>query len=298
MIYMTRHVTIYSYSEPVQVSHHLAHLTPRIVPHQSCRSSSLTISPEPALIDRGRIDYFGNPATYFTLQDPHRTLRIEAVSEIDVAAPILPDPGDTMAWEDVRAMLADPQEAETREACEYVFESGMIPVGEDLAAYALPSFPPRRPILAGLLDLTRRIHADFTYDQAATTVATPVTQVLREKRGVCQDFAHLQIACLRSLGLAARYVSGYLLTRPPEGQEKLVGSDASHAWLSLFVPGSGWIDADPTNGCLPGIEHITLAWGRDFDDVSPLKGIVLGGGEHALRVEVDVVLQGEPGAAL
>jgi transglutaminase-like putative cysteine protease len=175
------------------------------------------------------------------------------------------------------------------EARQFVYESPHVPITKALADYAAPSFSPGRPWLAAVLDLTARVFSQFQYDPTATTVNTPVAQVLQNRRGVCQDFAHLQIGCLRSLGLPARYVSGYLLTAPPAGQQRLVGADASHAWLSAFCPELGWIDFDPTNNQIPTTKHITLAWGRDYSDVCPIKGVLVGGGQHRMRVAVDVV---------
>ncbi len=176
-----------------------------------------------------------------------------------------------------------------RDAYSFVFDSPYVPRDEALADYAAPSFPPGRPLLAAVFDLTTRIHREFRYDPRATTVATPMRKVLARRAGVCQDFAHLQLGCLRALGLAARYVSGYLVTEPPPGKARLVGADASHAWLSVFCPAWGWIDCDPTNDQVPGDRHVTLAWGRDYDDVCPVRGIVLGGGRSTLKVSVDVV---------
>ena len=288
MIYKVRHLTTYSYNEPVLFAHHVAHLTPRALPWQVCRRSSLRIRPQPSEMEHHGTDYFGNPISFFTLHDPHRKLAVEALSRIDLKPRVHPTPEDTPWWESVVDILDGVHTPELLEAKEFCFASPMATTSEALAAYAAPSFPTNRPILAGLIDLMHRIHQDFTYDPEATTVATPLERVLADRRGVCQDFAHLGIACLRSMGLSARYVSGYLLTRPPPGKSKLKGSDASHAWLSAFVPGTGWIDFDPTNDRIPSLEHITTAWGRDYDDVSPLKGVVLGGGEQSLRVAVDV----------
>jgi transglutaminase-like putative cysteine protease len=288
MNYKVRHLTTYSYNEPVLVSHHVAHLAPRVLPWQVCKRTTLRIRPQPKEIESHGTDYFGNPITFFTLFDPHSTLTVEAVSRVDLKPRDQPAPEDTPNWESVVEAFAAERAPELLVAKEFCFVSPLVETSETLAAYASPSFPPNRPILVGLLDLTHRIYKDFTYDPTATTVATPLERVLSTRRGVCQDFAHLGIACLRSLGLPARYVSGYLLTRPPPGKKKLRGSDASHAWLSAFIPGHGWVDLDPTNDRIPNIEHITTAWGRDYNDVSPLKGVVLGGGEQSLKVAVDV----------
>lgn len=289
MMFRVRHLTTYSYVEPVLMAHHQAHLAPRSFDGQICHRTALRVTPIPAALDDDGLDYFGNHVAFFTLQDPHRTLTVEAVSKVEVIPRSLPSPGETPPWESVAEMLRRQAGPIVLEASEFTFDSPFIPCGDPAVIdYARTSFPPDQPILAGLLDLTHRIYADFTYDPAATTLATPLSRVLAERRGVCQDFAHLAIACLRSLGLAARYVSGYLLTKPPPGKKKLKGSDASHAWLSAWVPGFGWIDLDPTNSCIPGGEHVTTAWGRDYGDVSPLRGVVLGGGDHTLKVAVDV----------
>ncbi|MDR3440079.1 transglutaminase family protein [Telmatospirillum sp.] len=288
MIYKVRHLTTYAYNEPVLVAHHMAHLVPRTLAWQTCRRSALRIRPQPTGLEKEGIDYFGNSVCFFTLHDPHKTLAVEAISRVELTGRPLPNPQDTPSWESVIETLNRDLAPDVLEATEFRFDSPFIAASPALAAYAAPSFPADQPLLAGLLDLMHRIHSDFTYDATATTVATPLARVLADRRGVCQDFAHLGIACLRSMGLAARYVSGYLLTHPAPGKVKLKGSDASHAWFSAFVPGHGWIDVDPTNDKIPDLEHVTTAWGRDYDDVSPLKGVVLGGGEQSLRVAVDV----------
>jgi len=192
------------------------------------------------------------------------------------------------SWESVRDGLQHARRADSVEAYSYTFDSPHARASRALAAYAAPSFPPGRPFLDAVMDLTRRIHDEFVYDPRATTIATPLSQVLEARRGVCQDFAHLQIGCLRALGLPCRYVSGYLLTRPPAGKPRLQGADASHAWVSVHLPDFGWVDFDPTNGLMPGEQHVTIACGRDFADVTPVRGVILGGGPHELTVEVDV----------
>ena len=196
----------------------------------------------------------------------------------------------TPPWESVRALLEQDHSPPGLEARQFVYDSHYVKASPALAAYAAPSFPANRPVLEAARDLTRRIHQDFQYDPKATTVATPIQEVLEHRRGVCQDFAHLQIGCLRALGLSARYISGYLRTVPPPGQERLVGVDASHAWLSVYCPGWGWVDLDPTNDLIPSDGHLVLAWGRDYDDVSPVKGVNLGGGRHSVIVGVDVAV--------
>jgi transglutaminase-like putative cysteine protease len=223
------------------------------------------------------------------VQQRHRALTVHARCVIEVMPFASPAPAATMAWDQATELLAVERAPELLDACQFTFDSPYTVAGPAALAYARSSFAPGRPLLEAALDLTRRIHADFVYDGTATEVATPVDQVLRERRGVCQDFAHLELACLRQLGLPARYVSGYLRTYPPPGGTPLVGADASHAWLAIWCPGHGWLDLDPTNGLLPGDEHVTLAWGRDYGDVSPINGVILGGGEHEVAVAVDVV---------
>jgi transglutaminase-like putative cysteine protease len=193
-----------------------------------------------------------------------------------------------MPWEDVARSLPTDYTSAGLGAYQFTFESPRIRIRPEFAAYALESFTPKRPMLEALLDLTTRIHRDFRFDSKVTNVRTPPEDVFRKRRGVCQDFAHVQIACLRSLNLPARYVSGYLRTYPPPGRPRLVGADASHAWVSSYCPGVGWVDLDPTNNVVPSDGHVTLAWGRDYGDVSPLRGLILGGGAHTVKVSVDV----------
>ncbi len=286
--YEISHRTIYRYSIPVSFSHHLMHLSPRPCAHQTCVRTSLIILPTPTRQDSGT-DYFGNPVSYITLQHQHKELILHARSTIRVCAMETPKSAATEPWDRIHQRLFADRSEEGLDALQYVFETSMTRANPAIRAYALKSFPAGRPVLAGVLDLTRRIHGDFKFDPTATTVSTPVAHVFEARRGVCQDFAHLQLACLRSLRLPARYVSGYLMTRPPPGKEKLVGADASHAWLSVWCPGHGWVDVDPTNDLLVGLDHVTLAWGRDYADVSPVNGAIFGGGAHTVQVAVDVV---------
>lgn len=287
MRYDVSHVTEFDYSQPVSISHHLLHLTPRLCDHQTNHRSTLVIDPAPA-VNEASVDYFGNPTTFMIVQAPHEKLTIRARSTIDVRAIDWPEPGTTMPWDQIAGSVQADVTKPMLDVAQFMFASPFTKAGSEVEAYARDSFQPGRPVLDAARDLTRRIFQDFTYDGSATDVSTPVDEALRLRRGVCQDFAHLQIACLRKLGLPARYVSGYLLTHPPEGQEKLVGADASHAWLSIWVPNHGWVDLDPTNDVIPGNEHITLAWGRDYGDVSPINGVMVGGGEHEVNVAVDV----------
>jgi transglutaminase-like putative cysteine protease len=293
MKYKIEHNTIYYYAVMVSMSHNLVHLAARDSPRQTCLQNELWVSLSPA-VRTSQLDYFGNPVTFFTIQEPHRRLSVSALNVVDVHPCPVPDPGLTLPWEQVQHLLRTERDARTVEAYQFTFDSPYIKREPALATYAFPSFLPGRPLLDAVLDLTRRIHEEFRYDPAATTIATPLSQVLELRRGVCQDFAHLEIGCLRSLGLAARYVSGYLLTNPPPGQQRLVGADASHAWLSIYFPGFGWLDIDPTNNQIPFDKHVVLAWGRDYDDVSPIKGVILGGGQHSVTVAVDVVTLKEP----
>jgi transglutaminase-like putative cysteine protease len=287
MIYEVSHRTTYKYNHSVSISHHVLHMLPRQARDQVAGETALEVLPAPS-VRQDDVDYFGNPITFLTIQQSHKELTLHALSFMDVKLPSVPDPAATPPWDDVAAVLDEDRSAETLDALQYRFASPYTPIDADLEAYAKISFQRRRPLLEAAVELTHRINRDFAYDPEATTVATPVAEVFRIRRGVCQDFAHVQLACLRSLGLAARYVSGYLLTHPPEGKEKLTGADASHAWVSIWVPGHGWVDLDPTNDMIPKDEHITLAWGRDYGDVSPVQGVMFGGGDHTVSVAVDV----------
>ncbi|MDZ4290209.1 MAG: transglutaminase family protein [Prosthecobacter sp.] len=292
MRYKIIHRTTYTYESPVTVCHHLARLEPRTLPFQECPWHELTVRPEP--VQRAeRTDYFGNTSVYFEIQGAHQKLEVIARSLVQMKPAKTLDPFQTPPWETIRAAARADQFSPATLAGELAFSSSLIPVGAIFADYARPSFPAQRPILEAVCDLTRRIHTDFTFDPKATDVTTPVERVLFQRRGVCQDFAQVMIACLRSVGLPARYVSGYLETAPPPGQERLVGADASHAWVSVYCGDAiGWMDADPTNNLLPSCRHITVAWGRDFSDVSPLRGVTLGAGEQKLQVAVDVLPEG------
>ncbi|HWY88276.1 MAG TPA: transglutaminase family protein [Gemmataceae bacterium] len=287
MLYRISHATTYTYSEPVTLCHNLLHLTPRQGPNQTCQRAQILVAPLPVVLVQ-ETDYFGNATLFFTIQEPHPKLAVTAQHLVEVTPPALPDAAQTIAWDQAAIHLREDLSVPGLDAYQYVFNSCYIKTNAQLLDYGRSSFPPGRPLLEGVLDLTRRIHSEFHYDPEATTIATPLAEVMARRRGVCQDFAHLEIGCLRALGLSARYVSGYLLTNPPPGQERLVGADASHAWIAVYCPGAGWIDVDPTNNQLPQEKHITLAWGRDYDDVSPIKGIILGGGRHSVRVAVDV----------
>lgn len=281
--YHVEHVTRYVHAERASTSLHVAYLEPRSLPQQLVVAHQLVVSPEPVDVHH-RLDYFGNVVRHFSVVSPYKELTVSAESMVEVAGgdPIEAEGGP--AWEHARpAEYDDPWRV-----FEYSLPSPYVQIAPALAEYAAESFPPDRPLVAAALDLMHRIHREFRFDAGATTITTPVTRVLDEREGVCQDFAHVQIGCLRALGLAARYVSGYLLTDPPPGQPRLQGADASHAWLAVHCPGMGWIDLDPTNDVIPADRHIVLAWGRDYGDVSPLRGVVLGGGRHVLHVGVNV----------
>jgi transglutaminase-like putative cysteine protease len=311
------HETIYSYESPVSLSRQLLHLTPRDCAWQRCLAHQITVDPTVTAV-RERLDCFGNPVMELAIEFPHDSLSVRAESTIDVLPHLPADallalgactppitagqarqpqpttPGylrASPAWESVREALAYGSRPVLLDASCFQFESPYVRVKHEFAAYAQPCFTPGRPVLEAVQALMSRIYNEFEFDPEATTVATPVLKVLAEKRGVCQDFAHLMLSCLRSKGLAARYVSGYLLTHPPPGQPRMVGADASHAWVSVYCPeleGGRWVDFDPTNNLLPDTQHITLAWGRDFADVSPLRGVILGGDAHELDVAVTV----------
>lgn len=291
MMYDVSHRTVYRYSTPVVQSQHIVHMSPRPVDRQRIRGHVLSIEPSPT-IRTERIDYFGNRVVLFDIEQEHRELIVHARSTIGVTAPGAIDFSATTPWDEVAHRISSPRAGTDIEVARYACASRHTRTTHDIAAYASKSFPAGRPVLQGAWDLVERIYDDFTFDPTATDISTPVTQVLAQRRGVCQDFSHLALACLRSLRLSARYVSGYILTRPPVGTPRLAGADASHAWISVWSPEYGWVDFDPTNGLTPKDEHITIAYARDYDDVSPIGGILLGGNEHSVHVGVDVIPQG------
>ena len=288
MKYRITHSTRYGYDEAIPLSHNVVRLRPREHATQTCLQHQMLLLPAPVVRNEG-FDYFGNYVTWFSVQEPHMVLRIAAQSEVQVSpAPPL-DVAQGPSWEQVLQILAAAADHETLSAHEFIFESYYVPWSPEMADFARRSFSPGQPFLQCVLDLTKRIYRDFKFRAGSTKVNTPVMEVFRSGNGVCQDFAHLQIGCLRSLGFAARYISGYIATLPPPGQDRLAGADASHAWVSVFAPGLGWVDFDPTNGVIPSDSHITLAWGRDYEDVGPAKGVLIGGQRHWLDVSVDVV---------
>ncbi len=288
MKYQVVHRTLYTYEAPVTVSHHVARLTPRTLPHQTCPWHDVDVSPQPVVMSP-RVDAFGNQTLYFEQAGSYTQLEVTARSWVRVEPAAVRADTPSPAWETVREATAADVWSPATAAGEFRHASPLIAPHDVFATYARTSFTPRRPVLEAALELNHRIFSDFAFDPVATDVATPVREAFERRRGVCQDFAQVMIACLRSVGLPARYVSGYLETLPPPGQEKLVGADASHAWVSVFCGESlGWIDLDPTNDLQPAERHITVAWGRDFHDVSPLRGVTWGPGEQWLLVGVDV----------
>jgi transglutaminase-like putative cysteine protease len=288
MRFRIEHTTSYRYGQPVTLCHNEAHLRPRNAPRQQCADSTVIVEPLPAVWQE-RTDYFGNPVLYFTVQEPHATLTVTARSEVQLADRDPALPAASPPWDSVTHQLTRDTSSLALEAREFCLDSPLVTTSAELALYASPSFTPGRPLLDAVDDLSRRIHREFTYDPQFTTVTTPLADVFERRRGVCQDFAHVAIACLRAIHLPARYVSGYLESIPPAGAARRPGADASHAWFAVYVPDLGWVDFDPTNDQIVTRQHVTTAWGRDYSDVTPLKGVVFGGGHHTLEVAVDVV---------
>jgi transglutaminase-like putative cysteine protease len=287
MRYELEHVTAYDYESPVLHGRHVIRKRPRQLPSQRVSGTTLEVRPAPVW-SRQELDYFGNVVDVVEVIEPHDSLvvRMSSTVEVEVDPTDLEVPLFHQSWEAARERIArDPSCFEAREM---QLDSPLVRRLPALQTYAKETFAPGRSLLDAVIEFNERIFEEFTYDPAFSDVSTPLARVLSERRGVCQDFAHIAVGALRSLGLAARYVSGYLETTPPPGKARLVGADASHAWPSVFVPDHGWVAFDPTNGVLPGERHIVVAWGRDFSDVSPLRGVVLGGGRHTVRVGVDV----------
>jgi transglutaminase-like putative cysteine protease len=298
--FVVLHETRYAYDQPVGLSRQILHLSPRTTAWQTCHRHLLEVTPVPAFRAPAE-DAFGNPLLSLSIEQDHAALEVRAESRVEVFPRNYPDDETSMPWDVVRSRLTyragvRPNAADL-EAARFSFESTRVRNKRELAAWTAPCFPPGAPLLVGVRALMHRIHEELTFDPRATTVSTPVMEVFAKRRGVCQDFAHLMLSCLRSMGLAARYVSGYILTRPPPGRPRLVGADASHAWVSVYSPEHGWVDADPTNDMFPEAEHVTVAWGRDYDDVIPLRGVLLGGGEQELDIAVTVVPVSEYEAA-
>ncbi|GAB3371204.1 transglutaminase family protein [Spongiibacter taiwanensis] len=288
MRYRISHTTKYDYADQVSQGYNIAYLIPRDCRGQRVVYSDIRIDPVPATRIR-REDYYGNVVCQFSVEKPHRSLSVTVESEIEIAPSESRLLGSGITCGEVLKVLEESRAQDDIEATEFCFDSPMLQGSNELADFGRDLFPAERPFMEAVAALNSRIFTDFQYDPGFSTVATPLAEVLENRRGVCQDFAHLAIAVLRSLGFAARYVSGYLETLPPPGQQKLQGADASHAWFSVYVPGDGWNDFDPTNDLIPADQHITTGWGRDYSDVTPLKGIVFGGGsDQSLTVAVDV----------
>lgn len=289
MRYRIKHITEYQYAGRVSHCYNMAHLMPRNSRRQQCLSSHIDILPGTTFNVR-REDYYGNWAHHFEIHQPHKTLKIIATSDVETREQLSMmdlDLGATCSQ--AKEMMWSATDSETLLAREFLLDSPAVKTIDALRDYAAPFFSAEKTLLKAVLELTQAIFRDFKYSPESTTIATPVEDVLASREGVCQDFAHLQIGCLRALGYAAKYVSGYLETLPPPGQEKMVGADASHAWLSVYAPGEGWFEFDPTNNCMAGEQHIITAWGRDYFDVTPLCGVIFGGGEQPLlNVSVDV----------
>ena len=290
MLLRVLHETSFAYQPPVRTAQHMAHLKPIHNGQQQLLSHTLTIVPEPAQRSEA-VDVYGNTRAFFGLQTAHGKLRVLADSLVSTSAPRKHECG--LSWEDVREAMRYHRGFQYDAASEFVFASPYVPRHEDFVAYAQDGFEKGRPMLEAVHGLMSRIHADFEYETTATDVNTPALEALALRKGVCQDLAHVMLGALRSLGLPARYVSGYLLTEPPPGQARLVGSDASHAWVSVYLPeagplGGAWADFDPTNDRTPGEDYVTLAIGRDYSDVSPVRGVIHGGSNHRLRVAVTV----------
>jgi transglutaminase-like putative cysteine protease len=287
------HETEYFYAYPVSLSQQLLQLKPRSFQFQECLNHEIRLTPYPSE-RHDALDYFGNHRQYLAIAEPHEKLVVTAESTVTLSyrpgAELL---AQSRPWEQVRDTLREisrplDNDPQGLEPIKFLYESPHVSLSADLQSYARTCFRLGQSVLAGALELTHKIHSEFAFDAEATDISTPLTELLQLKRGVCQDFAHLMIGCLRSLGLSCRYVSGYILTNPPPGMPRLVGADASHAWVSVYCPSIGWVDFDPTNRCMVNHEHVTLGWGRDFSDVSPIRGVMMAGGEQRLKVSVTV----------
>ncbi len=292
MLLHVTHETRYDYTPPVETAQHLAHLKPRTTASQRLVSHTLSIMPTPAQCHE-QLDLYGNTRAFFALDSTHNELVVTAESVVETSDPVLATCiARMLPWEEVRERFRYSKGSRFDPASDFVFPSPYVPRHDDFTAYARLSFAPGRPTFDVAMDLTHRIYRDFEYDAGSTEINTPAVEALAQRQGVCQDFAHIMIACFRTMGLPARYVSGYLLTQPPPGQKRLIGADASHAWVSVYLPaadGPGdWVDFDPTNGRQPGQDYVTLAIGRDYSDVSPMRGVLHGGARHTLDVGVTV----------
>ncbi|MFO1496336.1 MAG: transglutaminase family protein [Lysobacterales bacterium] len=289
--YRVTHDTHYEYALPVSLSQQLLHLAPRPQPLQQCLDWQLHCEPAPTR-QVAEWDAFGNPVTRLEFDRPHRRLSVRSQMRVAITPRAPLDPAASPSWEQVRErwryQAGQAPDQALLEASQFRFQSPYVPVSTPFGDYAADCFTPERPLLAAAMALMQKIHREFRFDASATQIATPLPEVLARRRGVCQDYAHLMIACLRALALPARYLSGYLLTLPPPGRPRLIGADASHAWVAVYCPQQGWVAFDPTNNVIPDTQHILLGWGRDFGDVSPLRGVILGGGAHQPHVAVTV----------
>jgi transglutaminase-like putative cysteine protease len=287
MRYSVEHTTKYRYHEQVSLCHNIAALAPRNTDKQTCKAFNIIISPLPEVLEE-HIDFFGNKLYYFVIEQEHEELTVTVrsqVEKINAKDEQLPHPDQS--WETVRDMLLA-SKGELMEEKQFTNPTEITAAIPEIKTYAEQSFTAGKPLFEAVYDLIKRIYTDFSFTPGFTTISTPLSVVMKEKKGVCQDFAHLAISCIHSMGLSARYVSGYLETLPPEGKEKLAGIDASHAWISVFIPEMGWVDFDPTNNQLATEQYISIGWGRDYFDIIPLKGVIMSSNPHELSVSVDV----------
>lgn len=288
MNYQVTHTTEYEYHHAVSLCHNTAKLMLRNTEEQDCKKTTIRVTPQPDIINEYE-DFFGNKVMYFAIQQEHKHLKVTVQSQVEKTT----NPNVKLnlyahtSWEDAKLQLMEPG-IENFDARQYITETEITAATKEILQYALKSFTPGRSIFEAGKDLMQRIFQEFEFKAGFTTVSTPLNEVMQQRRGVCQDFAHLAIACIRAVGLPARYVSGYIETLPPKGKEKLVGVDASHAWFAVYIPHTGWVDFDPTNNILPAEQHLTIGWGRDYTDIAPLKGVILSSGQHHLKVSVDV----------
>jgi len=287
MLYSVEHTTKYQYHEQVSLCHNIAALSPRNTDKQMCRAFNIIISPLPEILEE-HVDFFGNKLYYFVIEQEHEELTVTVKSQVEKINSTDINVSDRgQSWEMVRDILRN-STGEFLDEKQFTHPTEITTATEEIKNYAEFSFTPGKSFFDAVHDLTKRIYADFKFTPGFTTVSTPLSLVMKERKGVCQDFAHFAISCVHSMGLPARYVSGYLETLPPVGKEKLVGVDASHAWISVFIPGMGWVDFDPTNNQLANDQYITIGWGRDYFDIIPLKGVIMSSSSHELKVSVDV----------
>lgn len=288
MYHKVVHKTDYTYEDPVSLCHNIVRLIPRSTNKQFCKKSVVTIDPEPDVLIEYE-DFYGNRLVYFTIEKEHKKLSVHVSSEIEkiLSGNDQQPQYNRISWEEV-SRLTSTLTPELIDVKQFIATTPMTEADDAIATYAAISFSQGRTLFEACKNLMNRIYNDFKFQSGFTTISTPLSLVMKERKGVCQDFAHLAIACLRSMGLPAKYMSGYIETLPPPGVEKLVGVDASHAWFSVYIPNSGWVDFDPTNNLLPADQHITIGWGRDYADITPLKGVIMSSGKHELKVSVDV----------